>query len=274
VVDYGQPLLNLKYKLNIMQLSIFKYQSPEEQQLNDIRTVEIDGEIWFVGSDVTSILGYSNGRDAISRHCKPKGVVKHDIPTRSGNQSVTFISEPNLYRLISRSQLPSAEDFESWIFEEVLPSIRKKGFYGKIDRSQLPNFIIRYRDNFHKLPNDHFSVISEMFARLHIELEKVGYQIPDRAIDGKQMVPDISVGLGFAKYLQMNNSKFYNSHKTYTHSFPDGREVQANMYHIDALPDFIRYITQKWLPEHAQKYFKERDPLALDYLPKLLGSRV
>lgn len=256
-----------------MQLEIYKYQSPEEQQLNDIRTIEIDSEIWFVGSDVASTLGYKNASKAISDHCKPKGITNsYPLQTKGGMQYLTLISEPNLYRLISRSQLESAENFENWIFEEVLPSIRKKGFYGKIDRSQLPNFIIRYRDNFHKLPNDHFSVISEMFARLHIELEKVGYQIPDKAIDGKQMVPDISVGLGFSKYLQMNNSKFYNSHKTYTHSFPDGREVQANMYHIDALPDFIRYITQKWLPEHAQKYFKERDPVALDYLPKLLAK--
>ena len=51
--------------------------------LSDIRTVEIDGEIWFVASDVTNILGYSNGRDAISRHCKQKGVVKHDIPRKT-----------------------------------------------------------------------------------------------------------------------------------------------------------------------------------------------
>ena len=62
-----------------MQLSVFKFQSEEEQMLNEIRTVEIDGEIWFVASDVTNILGYANGRDAIIRHCKEKGVVKHDI---------------------------------------------------------------------------------------------------------------------------------------------------------------------------------------------------
>ena len=70
-----------------MQLEVFKFKSPEEQQFNDIRTVEIDGEVWFIASDVTNILGYSNGRDAVARHCKPKGVVKHDIPTQSGKDS-------------------------------------------------------------------------------------------------------------------------------------------------------------------------------------------
>lgn len=255
-----------------MQLAIFKYQSEEEQMLNEIKTVEIDGEIWFVATDVAKTLGYSNPRDAIARHCKTRGVVKHDIPTNSGNQLMTLINEPNVYRLIIKSQLPSAEKFESWLFEEVVPSIRKKGFYGKIDRTQLPNFITRYKDNYHKLPNDHFSVISEMFARLYIELEKVGYSIPDKGVGGKQLMPDISVGRGFAKFLRENNSEYFDSHKTYTHTFPDGREVEANMYHIDVLPMFIRYINEKWIPENALSYFKERDPLALDYLPKLLGT--
>ena len=94
-----------------MQLSVFKFQSEEEQMLNEIRTVEIDGEIWFVASDVTNILGYANGRDAIIRHCKEKGVVKHDIPTSSGNQRVTLINEPNVYRLTVKSKLESAVKF-------------------------------------------------------------------------------------------------------------------------------------------------------------------
>lgn len=255
-----------------MQLQIFKYQSEEEQMLNEIKTVEIEGEIWFVASDVAKSLGYKNTSDAIARHCKVRGIVKHDIPSVSGVQSMTLINEPNVYRLIMKSQLPSAEAFENWLFEEVVPSIRHKGYYGKIDRSQLPNFITRYKDNYHKLPNDHFSVISEMFARLYIELEKVGYSIPDKGIAGKQLMPDISVGRGFAKFLKENKAEYFDTHKTYLHTFPDGREVEANMYHIDCLPLFIRYINEKWIPENAVSYFKERDPLALDYLPKILGA--
>jgi len=254
-----------------MQLQIFKYESEEEHMLKQVRTVEIDGEIWFVASDVAKILGYSNLSDAISRHCKPKGIVKHDIPTTGGNQSVTLINEPNVYRLIIKSSLPSSEKFEQWVFEEVIPSIRKKGFYGKIDRTQLPNFIERYRDNYHKIPSDHFSVISEMFARLHMTLEKNGYVMPNKGVDGKLLMPDISVGKRFAQYLKENNSEFYDTHKTYKHSFPDKRPpVDANMYHIDALPTFIKFINQRWIPKYSVDYFKPRDPTALDYLPKLL----
>ena len=254
-----------------MQLSVFKFQSEEEQMLNEIRTVEIDGEIWFVAPDVTNILGYSNGRDAINRHCKPKGVVKHDIPTRSGMQSATLINEPNVYRLTVRSKLESATRFEEWLFEEVIPSIRKKGFYGKIDRTQVPNFYLRYQENFHKIDKNYFSVISEMFVTLNSELEKVGYQIPNKAEDGKQIMPDISVGIMFANYLKKIDSEFNGTHKFYKHSFPDNRDdVDAKMYPIEAIPIFRRFIYEKWIPENAQKYFKERDPLALDYLPKLL----
>lgn len=253
-----------------MPVRIFKYESEEEHLFSEVRTIETpEGKILFCASDVAKMLGYENPRDAISRHCK--GVVKCDIPTAGGLQSVGFVAEGDVYRLIVRSKLESAEKFESWLFEEVVPSIRTKGYYGKIDRAALPNFIERYKDNYHKLPKDHFSVISEMYARLYMELEKVGYSIPDKGEHGSQMMPDISVGRSFSQFLKDKDSEFYHARKTYPHTFPDGREVEACMYHIDALPIFIRFINEEWIPKHAHKYFKDKDPLALEYLPKLLG---
>ena len=97
------------------------------EEFGDIRTTEIDGKPYFVGTDVAKALGYNNPRDAVSRHCK--GVVKHDTPTSSGIQSMSYINEGDLYRLIIRSKLPSAEKFESWVFDEVIPSIRTNGGY-------------------------------------------------------------------------------------------------------------------------------------------------
>lgn len=254
-----------------MQLQIFNYEPEEEKLLKQIRTVEIDGEIWFVAKDVAEALGYKNTQAAVRKHCKkPQPVGGDQNAHPSLDSQTTIIPEPDLYRLIVRSKLPSAEKFEEWIFEEVIPSIRKKGFYGKINRTELPNFIERYKDNFHKIPSDHFSVISEMFTRLHIALEKAGYVIPDKGLKGKQLMPDISVGRGFAKFLRAHNSEYFDSHQTYKHSFPDGKVVDANMYHIDVLPMFIRYINEEWIPNCATSYFKQRDPVALDYLPKLL----
>ena len=76
---------------------------------------------------------------------------------------------------------------------------------------------------------------------------------------------------GFANYLKKIDSEFNGTHKFYKHSFQDNRDdVDAKMYPIEAIPIFRRFIYEKWIPENAQKYFKERDPLALDYLPKLL----
>ena len=222
-------------------------------------------------------LGYASPNDAITRHCKPSGIIKHDIETNNKIvpiQSMTLINEPNVYRLIVRSQLPSAEKFESWLFEEVIPSIRKKGYYGKIDRTALPNFIERYKDNYHKIDVNYFSVITEMFGRLYSALESVGYVIPDKGTHNKQLMPDISVGRGFADFLKKIGSKHYDDCKTYQHSFPDGREVSANMYPIDALPHFIRYLNEVWIPTKAANYFKGKDDKALDYLPKLLVSKV
>lgn len=99
-------------------------------EFGEIRTIEIDGKPYFVGADVAKALGYNNPRDAVSRHCK--GVVKHDTPTSSGIQSMSYINEGDLYRLIMKSKLPSAEKFESWVMDEVLPTIRKTGSCRKL----------------------------------------------------------------------------------------------------------------------------------------------
>ncbi len=97
------------------------------KQFGEIRTIEIEAKIYFVASDVARALGYKNTRDAILKHCK--GVVKRDIPTNGGKQLMNVIPEGDLYRLVAHSELPSAEKFESWIFDEVLPTIRKTGTY-------------------------------------------------------------------------------------------------------------------------------------------------
>lgn len=98
-------------------------------EFGEIRTIEIDGKPYFVGTDVAKALGYSNPRKAILDHCK--GVTKRDTPTSSGIQSMSYINEGDLYRLIIKSKLPSAEKFESWVMDEVLPIIRKTGSYQK-----------------------------------------------------------------------------------------------------------------------------------------------
>lgn len=108
----------------------------ENNQFGQMRTITENGNTLFCATDVARMLGYSNPHDAIARHCR--GVVKregvstttnqHGVSTQQTNQ-MSFIPEGDVYRLITHSKLPTAEKFESWVFDEVLPSIRKTGAY-------------------------------------------------------------------------------------------------------------------------------------------------
>jgi anti-repressor protein len=94
----------------------------------DIRILDQDGQPWFVGKDVCEVLGYANHNKAMIDHCK--GVTnRYTLATDGGNQDMRVINESDLYRLIIRSNRPEAVQFEKWIMEEVLPSIRKNGGY-------------------------------------------------------------------------------------------------------------------------------------------------
>ncbi|WP_165544645.1 BRO-N domain-containing protein [Pasteurella multocida] len=86
-------------------------------------------DFWFCANDVCAILDYANPRQAVQKNCNPKGVSIRDTLTAGGTQSMIYINEPNLYRLIIKSRKPEAEPFETWVFEEVLPQIRKTGKY-------------------------------------------------------------------------------------------------------------------------------------------------
>lgn len=105
------------------ELQIFN--SPE---FGDIRTVEIDGKPYFVGTDVAKALGYAKPNNAVSTHCRY--TLKRGIATKQGNMSeMVLIPEGDIYRLIIRSKLSSAERFERWVFDEVLPAIHHNGGY-------------------------------------------------------------------------------------------------------------------------------------------------
>ena len=102
----------------------FKFQDSVE-----VRTVTNDsGEVLFVGKDVCDALGYTNASKAIGDHCK--GVtIRYPLQTAGGVQEARVLTEADVLRLIVNSKLPAAEAFERWVFEEVLPSIRKTGSY-------------------------------------------------------------------------------------------------------------------------------------------------
>lgn len=99
----------------------------ENPKFGTVRTIEENGTVLFCGKDVAKALGYKDATNAMKQHCK--GVVKRHLLSDGGEQETNFLPEGDVYRLIVKSQLPEAEAFERWLFEEVLPSIRKSGGY-------------------------------------------------------------------------------------------------------------------------------------------------
>ena len=119
----------------------------ESSEFGSVRTVEINGEPWFVGKDVAEMLGYSNTAKAVREHvdAEDKGVNEMDTP--GGRQDVVIINESGLYSLVLSSKLPNAKAFKRWITTEVIPAIRKHGAYmtaEKVEEALLnPDVLIR-----------------------------------------------------------------------------------------------------------------------------------
>lgn len=105
-----------------MEMTVF-----QNAQFGEIRTLDENGKVLFCGSDVAKALGYSNPRKAVRDHTR--GGTKRSTPTTSGEQEMQFIPEGDVYRLITHSKLPTAMEFEAWVFDDVLPSIRRNGGY-------------------------------------------------------------------------------------------------------------------------------------------------
>jgi len=115
------------------QMKVFNH-----EHFGNVRIIEEDGRMLFCGSDVAKALGYTNPRKAVRDHTE--GGTKRSMVSLTTNQygvtteqivETTFITEGDVYRLITHSKLPSAERFERWVFDEVLPSIRRTGGYGQ-----------------------------------------------------------------------------------------------------------------------------------------------
>ena len=120
------------------QLQVFNH-----EQFGDVRIIEEDGKVLFCGKDVAKALGYTNPQKAIRDHCRYRTNRSVPHPQSLGKLlDIVFIPEGDVYRLITHSKLPAAERFEKWVFDEVLPTIRKTGGYGQpVDMELLTQVI-------------------------------------------------------------------------------------------------------------------------------------
>ncbi len=131
-------------------------------------------------------------------------------------------------------------------------------------RPELPYHLRRYIANQSAVPVGHFSILAEMITLLIGPMEAMGYTLPEN------MLPDISMGRMFCKWLREAHGLDTDSLPTYWHAYEDGRRIQAKAYPEELLHHFRRHFRDEWFPRHAAEYFRKRDSEALEYLPRLL----
>lgn len=182
-----------------------KLQVFEQDLFGEVRvlTDKETGELLFCGKDVARALGYVNTKDAIRRHTK--GGVKRAPLTLGGPQEMTFITEGDVYRLITHSKLPAAEKFEKWVFDEVLPSIRRDGYYVNRTtmRLELVEELLSGYDELHKdkaklLKQDLLQSLKDQIKVLRAEnkkLRRVLQASEERAADLEGRVNDVQCSL-------------------------------------------------------------------------------
>lgn len=222
-----------------------------------------------VANDVAAVLGYVDPAKTVSTKIfsQNKSVTK-TVTVDGKYRSITVLEEAGIYQLIFGSKLDSAQAFQQWVFQEVLPSIRKTGGYGKKSEYNLEWFdrLRLYRSKT-KLPTGWFSIFEEMTIGLMADFEDAGYSLPMGS------VPDISVGKCFCQYLRKKgfSTDSPDNIRKYTHYYPDGRVVCANIYSVNLLPDYRVWFKDTYRLHQLPQYLKGRDPGALPSLCSVLG---
>lgn len=145
------------------------------EEFGSVRTIEENGKILFCGSDVAKALGYRRPKDAINAHCK--GAVKRRLLTNGGAQEMKMISEGDVYRLISHSRLPYAEKFESWIFDDVLPTIRRTGGYVTNEEMFIENYLPFLDEPYKNLFRLQMTFISKLNERIRNDKPLVDFAL-------------------------------------------------------------------------------------------------
>lgn len=133
------------------------------EEFGQIRTVEIDGEIYFVGKDITEVLGYANASKAITDHVDEEDKLNNESLSSLGQRGGWLINESGLYSLILSSKMPNAKKFKRWVTSEILPTLRKTGSYGMPNMSTEMKAIL---------------MIDQKQVKMEQRMDRLEYDIP------------------------------------------------------------------------------------------------
>ncbi len=240
-----------------------------------VRTVIIDGDIWFVAKDICDVLEISNSRDTISKLSDKMKLTLEGKESIVGitddvnTVRISLISEPWMYKLVFKSRKPEAEKFSDWVVSEVLPTIRKTWSYGTT--KSLSPMMMRFSLNSKQNSSLwYWPMLNKMVELFALPLEHNWFELPDN------IIPDISTGILFNKYIK---DKGYNPEKickTYTHIYPDWRQIIWVRQYPDSLyPLFTEWFQKEWLSKRCAKYIIERtDKYVLPYLKNTFPNLV
>lgn len=203
-----------------------------------VRALEIEGKPYAVASDIAKALGYKNANDAIIRHCK--GIVKHDMVDRNGfTQIMNVIPEGDIYRLIIKSKLSSAEKFEKWVMEDVLPALRSNGSYSLQGLSKELQAIF----TIDKKTVEMDSRLSKLENTMTIDYS----QQEELRMTANRTVVELLDGKSSEAYKKLKSRMFQDLWRSYKKYF------RVNSYRNTAVKDFedaVDYI-ESWKPDEV-----------------------
>lgn len=206
-------------------------------EFGEIRTVEIDGEPWFVGKDIAIALGYTNPQKAVRDHVDDEDRGENEMDTPGGRQILTVINESGVYALVFGSKLESAKRFKHWITSEVLPQIRKTGSYAMAKSpTELMVLMAQELDKQAKAVEEVKADMKRLEAKI-TTIPSEYYTIAGYAnLKGKKI--DVTRANQLGRYASNLSRKYgYDIGRV-----SDPRYGSVNSYHMDVLRDVFRGI--------------------------------
>lgn len=234
------------------------YQRPEDGYINATAMCQASGKDWNDYRRLKTTELFIADLDA--EPGIPGSGSVHSIKGGDPNIQGTWVHPQVAFHLAQWLSPKFAVQVSQWVYDWM--SVR-----GAPQKAELPYHLRRYVANCNNLPIGHFSVLTEMTQALIAPMEMEGYTLPEK------LVPDISHGRMFCKWLRDEHDIDTDALPTYWHIYEDGRRVRARAYPESLLASWRKHFREVWLPQRAVGYFSGRDNNALQYLPKLLPPK-